>query len=100
MADKKYQSSVRVVMRDEIVFRSVESIGPVSIRIYKESSLDLSSGGAAKSGGQPHGPSEKNECSPALLSHEQTSAAQMPSPSGAGLERMPVSRGEGRGAKG
>ena len=57
-------------------------------------------GGIAKNGGQPDGPSEENECGPALLGDEQTLAAQLPSPCGAGLEGVPISRGEGRGTKG
>ena len=57
-------------------------------------------GGTGKSGGQPHEPSAADECGPAQLSHEQTLATAMSSPRSERLEGVPVSRGEGRGAKG
>jgi hypothetical protein len=57
-------------------------------------------GGTAKNGGQPHGPSAADEFSPSLLSQEQALPPEMPSPGGARLEGVPVSRREGRSTKG
>ena len=57
-------------------------------------------GDTAKNGGQPHEPCATAECGPALLSHEQTVPAPMPSAGSPRLEGVPVSRGAGRGAKG
>ena len=57
-------------------------------------------GDTAKNGGQPHEPCAAAECGPALLSHEQTVPAPMPSAGSPRLEGVPVSRGAGRGAKG
>jgi hypothetical protein len=57
-------------------------------------------GGAAKTEGQPHGPSTSNERRPALLRQEQTLPSPLPSPSSEGLESVPVSRRRRRGAEG
>jgi hypothetical protein len=57
-------------------------------------------GGAAKNGDQPHGPSATDERSPTLLGHEQALATPMPGAGRPRLESVPVSRSEGRGAKG
>jgi hypothetical protein len=57
-------------------------------------------GGSAKSGGQPHEPCAADECGPALLGHEQALPPEMPGPSSARLEGVPLSRGAERGAKG
>jgi len=57
-------------------------------------------GGAAKNEGQPHEPSAENECSPALLGHEQALTPQMSSACRPGLESVPVSRRSERGTKG
>jgi hypothetical protein len=57
-------------------------------------------GGGAKNGGQPHGLSAANACGTPLLSHEQEDPFKMPSPGGSRLDGVPVSRREGRSAKG
>ena len=57
-------------------------------------------GGTDKNGGQPHEPCAANECSPALLGHEQTLPMPMPSAGSQGLDGVPVSRSTRRSAKG
>ena len=57
-------------------------------------------GGGAKSGGQPHEPCAADECSPALLGHEQTLPIEVPSTGSSRMDGVLVSRGSGRGAQG
>ena len=57
-------------------------------------------GGTSKNGGQPHEPCAADECSPALLGHQQAIPTPMPGAGGPGLEGVPVPRRTGRSAKG
>jgi hypothetical protein len=56
-------------------------------------------GGTAKNGAQPHEPGTADECSPALLGHEQALPTEMSSSSGQRLDGVPLPRSSGRGAK-
>jgi hypothetical protein len=57
-------------------------------------------GGTTKTRGQPHEPCATDECSPALLGHEQTLPNAMPGTGGERMGGVPVPRGAGRSAKG